>query len=131
MCISHIGITNHLLPPHLPIHAPCAFSRVRLQVLWQYGRADLHGRAEGWLYYPSGVALDESSELLYVCNINNHKIVVLRTADGSFVGEFGSPLGAAGAGAGEFNAPWYATVWRGQLFVADCLNHRVQVLDAV
>lgn len=70
---------------------------------------------------PQGIAVDERQ--VYVTA--GHKIHVY-TLDGQPVASYGS---VAGATNGQFNTPAYLDVYKGELYVADQGNARVQVLS--
>lgn len=74
-------------------------------------------------YSPAGLALDDRSRRLYVTDAGRHKIRVYDSVSGAFLFEFGK----RGAAAGDFNFPTHLHVKRGQLYVTDTMNFRVQV----
>jgi|GEM_PF-1034864 len=77
------------------------------------------GSAEEKLLAPSGVAVDD--HFVYVSDTGNHRICLF-TKQGEFVLAFGSK----GSGKGEFNGPAGISLGKkGQLYVADSLNHRI------
>ncbi|MEQ1674860.1 MAG: 6-bladed beta-propeller [Candidatus Nitrotoga sp.] len=92
---------------------------------------------EGQLVRPTGLAFDRVKQLLYVADTHDHNIKVFdvsqnNTSDAA--GEKNSTLlrtiGRKGEKLGEFNSPTYMALDKGELFVTDTLNARVQVLDA-
>jgi sugar lactone lactonase YvrE len=91
------------------------------------------------LYFPYGVALDAAAPPnLYITDSFNHRIRrvgavsinpkapdVIQTVAGD-----GAPAFADGGVAqAHFNRPWSATVDKGNVYVADYLNHRVRRVD--
>jgi DNA-binding beta-propeller fold protein YncE len=82
--------------------------------------------ARGGESYPAGIAIDKATGLVYVCDRQRHMIIV---AD-----DRGRPIreiGKIGGGdqLGEFRFPSQVVVERGELFVLDAGNTRIQVLD--
>ena len=82
------------------------------------------------LQSPWGVAIDRSRGLVVVADSHNHRVCVY-TERGGFVRAFG----ARGGGEGELLYPRGVCVdeWSGscaEIFVADCMNHRVVVATA-
>ena len=81
---------------------------------------------EGELLNPSGLAIDRVHRRLYVADAAQHQIRSYSTVDGALQ----QTLGRRGAEDGEFNVPTNLAVdRRGQLYVADTLNFRIQVFD--
>ncbi len=80
----------------------------------------------GWAR-PTGLAMDQDRELLYVADTGRHRIQVYRL-DGGHLRAFGS----RGGGPGQFNYPTYLNVETktGRLLVCDSLNNRIQVFGA-
>jgi DNA-binding beta-propeller fold protein YncE len=79
----------------------------------------------GVLKRPTGIAYDPAGQRLYVADTYAHDIkvfdrqgVLLRT------------IGRRGEGEGELNFPTYLAFSKGELFVADTMNARVQVFSA-
>lgn len=74
----------------------------------------------------SGIAIDKATGLVYVCDRQRHIIMVTndRGLPVSNIGKLGG-----GDKSGEFRFPSQVVVERGQLFVLDAGNTRVQVLD--
>jgi sugar lactone lactonase YvrE len=90
--------------------------------------------AEGELNYPYGVALLQSNggqqETVLVTEIYNHRVSQF-ALDGTFVGIFAG-TGKVGSGDGECHSPRGITVLgsTGEVAVADCMNHRVQIFGS-
>ncbi|MDH4283777.1 MAG: 6-bladed beta-propeller [Gallionellaceae bacterium] len=93
--------------------------------LGQNGKS-LGAIGSGELTRPVGVAFDVASRLLYVVDSHAHDIKVFDTG-----GRLLRTLGRHGDKPGEFNYPTYLALANGVLYVADTMNARVQVLDAV
>lgn len=81
------------------------------------------GRGE--LRHPVGLAFDTATQLLYVADTHDHDIKVFG-ADGRLL----HTLGRRGEKPGELNYPTYLALAKGELYVTDTMNARVQVLDA-
>ena len=80
------------------------------------------GAGAGEFEWPSGLCLSLHGELLLVADINNHRVHVLRVADGMHM----RSIGILGSGNGQFKFPQRVCVavageW---LFVTDSGNHR-------
>jgi DNA-binding beta-propeller fold protein YncE len=92
------------------------------------------GSAEGQLKCPAAVALLQSNgrqqETVLVTELENHRVSQF-ALDGTFVGIFAG-TGKEGSGDGEFHYPRGITVLgsSGEVAVADCCNHRVQIFDS-
>ncbi len=83
------------------------------------------GKEEG-LTRPTGLALDELHNRLYVADTINHRILIYNL-EGRFIGA----LGERGTDPGQFNYPVYlATDREGQLYVVDTGNFRVQIFSS-
>ncbi len=78
---------------------------------------------EGRLKRPTGIAYDAAGRRLFVADTHAHDIKVF-DAEGALM----KILGRRGEGAGEFNYPTHLAFARGELYVADTMNSRVQVL---
>lgn len=76
-------------------------------------------------YSPSGLAIDRSSQRLYVADSGRHKIRVYDTRTGTFIFEFG----VRGTEPGQFNFPTFLHLRDGALYVTDTMNFRVQVFS--
>jgi DNA-binding beta-propeller fold protein YncE len=92
------------------------------------------GSAEGQLYKPTCIDLLQSNggqqETVLVTELANHRVSQF-ALDGTFVGMFAG-TGKQGRGDGEFDSPDGITVLgsSGEVAVADCFNHRVQIFDS-
>ncbi len=76
----------------------------------------------GQLRRPTGIARDPDSGLIFVADTYAHDIKVFR-ADGQLV----RTMGTRGTGDGEFNFPTHLAFVKGNLYVTDTLNSRIQV----
>lgn len=79
----------------------------------------------GELSRPVGLAFDAASHQLFVADTHAHDIKVF-DAEGRLL----RTLGRHGDKPGEFNYPTYLALVKDELYVADTMNARVQVLDA-
>jgi hypothetical protein len=92
------------------------------------------GNDEGTLSYPFSVALLQSNggqqETVLMAEEDKHRVSQF-AFDGTFIGIFAG-TGKEGSGNGEFNFPQGITVLgsSGEVAVADCQNHRVQIFDS-
>lgn len=84
----------------------------------------LGGWGRGVLKRPTGLAYDAAGARLYVADTYDHSIKVF-DASGALV----QTLGRRGEQPGEFNFPTHLTLAKGELYVTDTMNGRVQVLD--
>lgn len=80
---------------------------------------------KGELKRPIGLAFDAKTRQLYVSDARAHVIKVFNTE-----GRLQRTLGNRGEGQGELNFPTYIALAKGDLYVTDTMNARVQVLDA-
>ena len=80
---------------------------------------------KGELLRPVGVAYDPATHLLYVSDTYGHDIKVF-DAEGRLL----RSIGQRGDRLGEFNYPTYLALAKGELYVTDTMNSRVQVLNA-
>lgn len=80
---------------------------------------------QGALQRPTGIAYDAAGGKLYVVDTHAHDIKVF-AADGAPL----PTIGRRGEGDGEFNYPTHVALVRGELYVTDTMNSRVQVLAA-
>jgi DNA-binding beta-propeller fold protein YncE len=97
----------------------------RIQILNPDGsfRAAWSGSGDSALRYPYDVAIEAGGTLI-VCEFGNNRLQRF-TTDGRSLGRWGGP----GIEPGRFHAPWDVALGRdGRVFVADAMNHRVQVL---
>lgn len=93
-------------------------------------RLDRNGKSigsigKGELQRPVGLAFDAATRQLYVADTRAHNIKVFDAA-----GRLLRTLGQHGENPGEFNYPTYLALAKGELYVADTMNARVQVLEA-
>lgn len=79
----------------------------------------------GELSRPVGLAFDAVARQLYVADTHAHDIKVF-DAEGRLL----RTLGRQGDKPGEFNYPTYLALVKGELYVADTMNARVQIVDA-
>lgn len=77
---------------------------------------------KGVLKRPAGLARDPEQKLLYVADTYAHDIKVFDDE-----GRLVQLIGRRGEGNGEFNYPTHIAFARGELYVTDTLNSRVQV----
>lgn len=80
---------------------------------------------KGVLRRPTGVARDPARQLLYVVDTYAHDVKVFDEA-----GNLARVIGRRGEGDGEFNYPTHVAFARGELYVTDTMNSRVQVFTA-
>jgi DNA-binding beta-propeller fold protein YncE len=76
----------------------------------------------GVLKRPTGLAYDPVGGRLYVADTYAHDVKIF-DADGKLLGT----LGRRGSGEGEFNYPTHLAFARGELYVTDTLNSRIEV----
>ena len=82
---------------------------------------------EGELKSPSGLAVDSGHRRLYVADSAKHQVLCYSTVDGSHI----RTIGGRGGEDGHFNFPTNLFVdVKGNLYVADTLNFRIQIFDA-
>ena len=119
-CITGIAVDNkgYLYVADRWLHCIQKFT-MSGQFVSQFGSK---GTAEGQFNGPSGLVLSQS-ELLFVCDSDNHRIQVFRNK------QFSYTFGQYGKEPGYFNNPYDLTLNSNedQLFITDCDNHRVQV----
>lgn len=77
----------------------------------------------GMLTRPTGLAYDPVGKRIYVTDTAEHEIKVFDD-DGRLL----KRLGRRGEGDGEFNFPTHLAFSRGELYVTDTMNSRIQVL---
>jgi DNA-binding beta-propeller fold protein YncE len=77
---------------------------------------------KGVLKRPTGVAYDPEGKRLFVSDTRAHDIKVFDPS-----GKLLKTIGRRGEGEGEFNYPTHIAFARGELYVADTMNSRVQV----
>jgi ABC-type multidrug transport system ATPase subunit len=91
------------------------------KIIRQFGR---YGTGEGEFIYPVALAEDEGRNL-YVCEYGSNDRVQKFAPDGRYIGSFGT----FGTRPGQFQRP-SGMVWhRGNLYVADSINNRIQVFS--
>jgi DNA-binding beta-propeller fold protein YncE len=79
---------------------------------------------------PGGIALDRQRNRLYVADAKESRIAVFDTATLKFVSHFGGPGAPGKREKGAFLAPTNVAVdAKGNLYVADTGNYRVQIFD--
>ena len=119
-CIIGIAVDNkgYLYVADRDLHCIQKFT-LNGQFISQFGR---YGTAEVEFNVPSGLVLSQS-ELLFVCDFNNHRIQVFKNE------VFSCTFGQYGNEPGCFKNPRDLTLNSNedQLFITDCSNHRVQV----
>ena len=76
----------------------------------------------GILKRPTGLAYDAATRVLYVADTQAHEVKVF-SADGRLA----ASIGRRGEGEGEFNFPTHLHFAKGELYVSDTMNSRVQV----
>ena len=90
------------------------------------------GAKPGFLASPAGLAMSPEGDL-WVADAGNHRVQKLRVLREDISAVLGQPLlvlGRRGSGSGEFESPSGVAVdSRGNLYVADTGNHRVQKLS--
>lgn len=74
---------------------------------------------------PAGIARDPEQKLLYVADTHAHDVKVF-DEEGRLV----QLIGRRGEGNGEFNFPTHVAFARGELYVTDTMNSRIQVFNA-
>jgi DNA-binding beta-propeller fold protein YncE len=78
----------------------------------------------GVLKRPTGLAYDAIGGRIYVADTYAHDVKVFDSG-----GKLLSTLGRRGSGEGEFNFPTHLAFARGELYVADTLNSRIEVFS--
>jgi DNA-binding beta-propeller fold protein YncE len=79
---------------------------------------------------PGGIAIDRRRNRLYVSDAKENRIAVFDTRTFAFISNFGAPSKSDHPEKGTFAGPTNVAVdRRGNLYIADTLNCRVQVLD--
>ena len=93
------------------------------ELLFSFGQK---GGSSGKMSRPRGLAIDEARKSIYIVDYMRHTILVFDTG-GKYLFEFGG----RGTGPLWYNFPTAISVdRRGQIFIADLFNNRVQVLKA-
>ncbi len=80
---------------------------------------------KGLLKRPTGIVRDPQRRLTYVADTNAHDVKVFDDE-----GRLVNLIGRRGEAPGEFNYPTYLAFARGELYVTDTMNNRVQVFSA-
>lgn len=76
------------------------------------------------LQRPTGLARDPADGRLFVADTQAHDIKVFSES-----GDLLDVIGRRGSGSGEFNYPTHLAYARGELYVTDTLNSRIQVIS--
>lgn len=84
------------------------------------------GEDESYFESPDGIAIDNSTGRIYVCDMHRHMIIVLDRR-GRLVAKAGKRGG--GNRPGDFKLPTQAVIRDGELFVLDAGNTRIQIFD--
>lgn len=81
---------------------------------------------ESYFESPAGIAVDNATGNIYVCDMHRHMVVVLDNR-----GRLVAKVGKRGGGdrPGDFKLPTQAVIHDGELFVLDAGNTRIQVFD--
>jgi DNA-binding beta-propeller fold protein YncE len=80
---------------------------------------------KGILKRPAGVARDPAQRLIYVADTYAHDVKVFDER-----GRLARVIGRRGDAKGEFNYPTHLSFARGELYVTDTMNSRIQVFSA-
>lgn len=80
---------------------------------------------KGLLKRPTGIAYDPQGRHIYVADTYAHDIKVFDEQ-----GKLQKAIGRRGEAPGEFNFPTHLAFAKGELYVTDSMNSRIQVLDA-
>jgi len=92
------------------------------KVLAQFGREELER--------PGGIAIDRERHRLYVADAKANRVAVFDTENFKLERTVGGPSTPGAAESGRFAAPTNVAVdSKGNLYVTDTWNHRVQVFD--
>ncbi|XP_068688110.1 E3 ubiquitin-protein ligase TRIM71-like [Montipora foliosa] len=84
-----------------------------------------HGVGDGEFNSPRFLSVTKSGHVV-VCDRDNHRVQVIETPNGKFVGKFGTK----GRLLGEFNSPLSVAVLSDdQIVVADYFNHRIEMFE--
>jgi uncharacterized repeat protein (TIGR01451 family) len=87
------------------------------------------GTGSGQFSFPEGVAINSTGHV-FIADTGNHRVQIFDKG-GSFLSKFGKNggNGSSGSGNGEFSSAHGITVTDNRIYVADMMNHRVQVFD--
>lgn len=121
------GLTSFLSPVGIAL-GPGGDILVTDPQLGMVARLDASGKprrgiGKNVLKRPSGIAYDPRGRRIYVSDTGAHDIKVFDD-DGRLL----KTIGRRGEGEGEFNFPTYLAFARGELYVTDTMNSRIQVL---
>ena len=81
---------------------------------------------ESYFESPAGIAIDNATGHIYVCDMHRHMVVVLDNR-GRLVAKAGKRGG--GDRPGDFKLPTQAVIHDGELFILDAGNTRIQIFD--
>ncbi len=116
-----VDSADRLFVSDAQLHSITCFSPTG-QVISRFGMSSL-GR-------PGGIAIDRQRNRLYVADAKQSRIAVFDTKSLEFICYFGTPGQAGKPENGTFASPTNVAVDRqGNIYVADTLNFRVQVLN--
>jgi DNA-binding beta-propeller fold protein YncE len=126
---SAIGATRFISPagiaPGMAGETYVADAELGFVVRLDRNGKDIGTIGKGEFKRPVGLAFDAASRQLYVADTRAHVIKVF-----DIEGRLLRTMGKRGEQPGEFNFPTYIALAKGELYVADTMNARVQVLDA-
>ena len=103
-------------------HCVFVFSQRGKKLRWLGTQGSVHGQFN----YPRGVAVDSEDNIL-ITDTDNQQIQKLTTT-----GKFLTAIGTKGSGPVQFNGPFDVTfnATNNKVYVVDCWNHHVQVLNS-
>lgn len=105
-------------------HTVSLYSSEDGQRVHTFGEVNKPGREDGQFDGPSALAI--RGDLMYVCEVNNHRVQKFRVSGREFISKFGG----RGEDDGEFSAPKGICLdSEGRVFVADHGNNRIQVFS--
>ena len=122
------GLTNFVSPVGVAL-GPGGDILVADSQLGMVARLDASGKprrgiGKDVLQRPTGVAYDPQGKRIYVSDTGAHDIKMFDEE-----GRLLKTIGRRGEDAGEFNFPTHLAFARGQLYVTDTMNSRIQVLS--
>ena len=92
---------------------------------WECEGEEEGRREEGHLYQPAGIAIDSQTNVVYVTERGNNRVMIF-SSDGECIKSFGGK----GATPGQFDRPHGITVdTNGTVFVSDAFNNRIQIFS--